>query len=356
MDRFISAPGKLFVSGEYAVLWGGTARVAAVAPRGQAYVFRREDSQVHLVLEEGRLLGAITPLGVRFDREVPSGFRFIAQAVDEVVRAQGKASLGFTLAMAPTAPNPKGHKLGLGSSARAALLAAEAARYVLEARVDPLKAALTAHAVVQGMRGSGADVAASYAGGLIRYRRFPVEAVVNAQGPRAAAYRVAPAVDLLRLNPAAWNVLYVHAGGSASTPLLIASAEQRLKEEARAAFVERSDVLGQELETAITKADHGLLSDALQAHRALLSEVGSLETDEAERALALAQAHGCAGKTSGAGGGDGCVVFCPDEGRAQDLLDAYAKRDIHAFAVRLEAGLRGEVKGDTLLRTWAHAA
>ncbi|RYZ40629.1 MAG: phosphomevalonate kinase, partial [Myxococcaceae bacterium] len=45
MERALSAPGKLFVSGEYAVLWGGVSRVAAVAPRTAAYVRRRQDSR-----------------------------------------------------------------------------------------------------------------------------------------------------------------------------------------------------------------------------------------------------------------------------------------------------------------------
>jgi phosphomevalonate kinase len=50
MERALSAPGKLFVSGEYAVLWGGVSRVAAVAPRTSALVRTRADAQVHLCL------------------------------------------------------------------------------------------------------------------------------------------------------------------------------------------------------------------------------------------------------------------------------------------------------------------
>ena len=144
MERALSAPGKLFLSGEYAVLWGGTARIAAVSPRAHAYVRRREDAQVHLVLEEGRLRGKVTPLGVHWEHAVPQGFRFMASAVDELVQCHAQQTLGFTLCMAPTPPQPNGEKHGLGSSARATLLAAEAARYVLEERVDPLKVALVA--------------------------------------------------------------------------------------------------------------------------------------------------------------------------------------------------------------------
>src|SRR5690349_927545 len=142
MERALSAPGKLFVSGEYAVLWGGAARVAAVAPRNYAFVRRRDDAEVHVVLAEGRLQGRATPLGVRWDRPVPEGFRFVARAVDEVLAAKGGEGLGFVLALSPTPPAPGGGKYGLGSSARATLLAVEAARYVLEAKLDPLKVAL----------------------------------------------------------------------------------------------------------------------------------------------------------------------------------------------------------------------
>ena len=44
MDRTLSAPGKLFLTGEYAVLWGGVARVLAVGPRVHALVRPRTDS------------------------------------------------------------------------------------------------------------------------------------------------------------------------------------------------------------------------------------------------------------------------------------------------------------------------
>jgi phosphomevalonate kinase len=353
MERFLSAPGKLFVSGEYAVLWGGAARIAAVGPRSEAYVRRRDDTQVHLVLEEGRLTGPLTPLGVRWDREIPQGFRFAAFAVDEVVRAQADAVLGFTLAMAPTPKDEQGQKLGLGSSARAALLAAEAARYALESRVDPLKVALVAHATAQGGRGSGGDVAASYAGGLLRYRRFPVERVLDFRGPRSAALAEAPQVDLLRLKPLSWEAIYVQAGKGASTPKQIASVEARLPRDKRAGFVERSDALGQDLEDALVKGDWSNVSDALFALRSLLRELGSLETEEAERVLALASSNGCAGKISGAGGGDGCLVLCPDRAHRTDLLEAYTQRGIRAFPVDLEPGLRGEPQGNEELRVWA---
>ena len=53
MDRTLSAPGKLFLAGEYAVLWGGVARILAVGPRVNALVRPRQDRQVDVVLLTG---------------------------------------------------------------------------------------------------------------------------------------------------------------------------------------------------------------------------------------------------------------------------------------------------------------
>src|ERR671931_2463260 len=94
MQRALSAPGKLFLSGEYAVLWGGTARVAAVSPRATALVRRRADRQIHLVLEEGRLVGDATPLGARWRGEIPAAFHFAARAGGGAPRAPGGGGVG----------------------------------------------------------------------------------------------------------------------------------------------------------------------------------------------------------------------------------------------------------------------
>jgi len=352
MERFLSAPGKLFLSGEYAVLWGGTARIAAVGPRTHAQVRRRPDREVHVVLEGGRLAGQITPLGVNWGGPVPQPFRFAARAIGEAVRAHGKEDLGLELALSPS-PAADGKKLGLGGSARAAVLAAEATRYVLEERVDALKLALLSHALEQGMRGSGGDVAAIFAGGLVRYRRYPVELLERAasQGQLRSGLLSAPPVDLWRVPAERTFLAYAFCGDSASTEQMIRKAERTLSGDERRAFVERSDDLGDQLERALVEGDFRAVREAAGGLRALLSQVGA-ETDAAKQILALAESHGAAGKTSGAGGGDVCVLFSPDEAARSRVLEALAARGIFARAAPLEAGLRGEAKLDASLANW----
>lgn len=357
MERALSAPGKLFLSGEYAVLWGGTARIAAVEPRCQALVRRRADRQVHLLLESGRLAGQATPLGVNWKGEVPADFHFVARAVDLAFRAHGAESLGFTLALSPSERAADGAKLGIGSSARATVLAAEASRFVLEARFDALKLALVAHASAQGGKGSGGDVAASFAGGVVRYRRYPVEGFLAAAGSGllTSLLSTAPPVDLWRLSTVKACLAFAFTGESRSTTGLIGDVEARLDAPMRQRFVERSDALGEALEAAVVSGDLVAVREAVEGLRGLLAELGPLETEPMRRIVAIAEAYGCAAKQSGAGGGDGCIVFCPDAEVRASLVEALGARGFLSRPLEISAGLRGEALESPLLGSWLAA-
>jgi phosphomevalonate kinase len=288
---------------------------------------------------------------------VPDGFRFAARAVDECLRAHGAETLGFDLALSPSPAAPSGAKLGLGGSARAAVLASEAARYVLELRLDALKLALLAHAKAQQGVGSGADVAAVFAGGIIRYRRYFLEEYVAASNTSmlAAALASSPPVDLWRIPPARVQLAYAYTEQSASTPRMIAEVESRLGEEERESFVSESDSLGNALEEALVRGDFPTLRQIAAELQALLAGLGAVETENIRRLLALAGTHGCAGKISGAGGGDGCILFAPDAQARAAALEALSARGFRAFPVEVEPGLRGEVSPDPSLAEWLKA-
>jgi phosphomevalonate kinase len=357
MERALSAPGKLFVAGEYAVLWGGVARVAAVAPRTAALVRRRADARVHVCLEEGTLKGSATPKGVRWDGEVPAGFAFVARTLDEALRAHGRQSVGFELAVAPSAVGPGGLKLGMGGSACATVLAADAARYVLEERFDALKLALVAHTLGQSGKGSGGDVAASFAGGVLRYRRYDVSALMaasNTGGFRAALLEASP-VDVWRLPPPKLALAYAFTGESASTRVLISQVEARMDAAARQAFVARSDALGHAIEEGLGGGDFRAFKEAVTAQQALLQELGPTETEAMRRILAIATSYDCAGKQSGAGGGDGCILFAPNAETRAEMMKGLQARGFHSMTLDVEPGLRGEAQADQRLRAWLDA-
>ena len=353
MELRLSAPGKLFLSGEYAILWGGTARLAGVGPRAFALARSREDREVHLVLAEGRLRGTLTPLGVRWASEPPPAFAFAARALDVVVRARGRESLGLEVALSATAPGPGGHKLGLGSSARAVVLAVEAAARLLEVR-PPLALALLAHAEAQGGRGSGGDVAACAVGGLIRYRRWPLERVTSAATLQLGLL-AAGAPDVVRLGTTAFPASYAFSGRSASTPGMIRAVETALEGPARQRFVASSDELGGELEDGLRASRFAQVDEACRGLEELLESLPGVGTAETARILALTRTAGSTGKVSGAGGGDGCVLLSPNEAARAALLAALGHRGFVAVPLLVEPGVRAESSVPPELASWLQA-
>lgn len=361
-ERTLSAPGKLFLSGEYAVLWTksptsqgdrGVARVLAVGPRAHAYVRPRGDRRVEVVLQGGKLSGDATPLGVRWERPPGPAFHFVARTIDLALRVTGRETEGFSVAF-ESSPLVNGHKLGLGSSARATVLAAEAARTGLGADFDALKLALVAHADAQGGKGSGGDVAASFAGGVVRYRRYEVGPLIAAanQETLRAALPDSPPVDVLRVADPKLPLAYVFSGESASTTSLVKEVERTWTPEQRARFVVDSDALGDDLESGLLRGDFGAAKDAAAGLQERLFSLGPTRSEALERILALAEAFGCAGKQSGAGGGDGCILFGPDEGAVDAFLSACAARGLFGMRVAPEPGLRGEATRHPVLSTW----
>jgi phosphomevalonate kinase len=357
VDRTLSAPGKLFVAGEYAVLWGGLARVLAVGPRVRAFVRPRTDRRVDVLLAEGRLSGDATPAGVRWEGPPPPGFLFVARTLDLALRAAGQDGPGFSVAF-ESSPTVNGHKLGFGSSARACVLAAEAARVATGATFDALKLALVAHASAQGGKGSGADVAACFAGDVVRYRRADVSALItaaNVGGFGGALARSAP-VDVWRVSAPRLPLLYVFTGQSASTPGLIADVERRLDVPARQRFVAQSDALGQALDEALARGDFAATRSATEGLQALLFSLGPTRTEALERIIALAASTGCVAKQSGAGGGDGCLVAAPDVATRDAAQAAFEARGFVAAPIAPEPGLRGEALAPPALVEWVTAA
>jgi phosphomevalonate kinase len=285
---------------------------------------------------------------------VAPGFRFAARALGEAFRAHGREGTGLELAISPSFGEGGGVKLGMGGSARACVLAAEAARWALDDGFDALKLSLVAHAVEQGMKGSGGDVACVFAGGVARYKRYPVEALAqaSASGQYGAALLSSPPVELARVPAPQLRLVYAFAGESASTTRLIGAAERRLDEGARAAFVAASDEAGALLEDGLVRGDFAALREAVPRLHGLLCGVGPLETEPMRRILALTRSVGGVGKISGAGGGDGLVLFAPDDGARAELLAALGARGFLALPLELEPGLRTEPVLPAALSGW----
>lgn len=144
MTSVASAPGKIVLAGEYAVLYGAPAICMAVS--------RRAVVTVSASAEDGP--GKVSTPGYVGDDPAA-----ILDVAGPVVRHRR----GFELDT--RAFSEHGRKIGLGSSAAltVALLAA------VNATDDVFAEALEAHRRFQGGKGSGVDIATAVHGGLLQY-------------------------------------------------------------------------------------------------------------------------------------------------------------------------------------------
>lgn len=159
-----SAPGSLMLLGEYAVLHGKPALVAAIDQRITVALTKADDRKVTIHSDlHGQYATSLDNLTL----EKP--FQFILQTL---IHCRARLRDGLNLHIA----SQMSDQVGFGSSA-AVTVATLAAIYAwINLPVSPLELVRQGRQIIQTVqgRGSGADVAASVYGGLVNYLALPV--------------------------------------------------------------------------------------------------------------------------------------------------------------------------------------
>jgi phosphomevalonate kinase len=310
----ITAPGKLFFAGEYGVLHGGTAVVAAV------------DRRVVARFVPGA--GPSSPVVVEAIAAVRAHCRATGASLPDGAPEVDSAPLSDT-----------GRKLGLGSSAAVAAAAVgvllEAAGFdVEEERSLVVTLADRAHRASQGGRGSGADVAAAVLGGVIAYTRPEV-------GTPSMRALVAPA----HLTPV------IVSTGTPSATVGHVTAVERLAARDPGAHARRLREIRRAADAFLQSYEAGDAPALLQAVGAAHEALAALGRDAdlpivtpaLDAAAKLARELGGAAKPSGAGGGDVGVAFFSDPDSAAAFRDGVAPLNLQILSIITGArGLRRE--------------
>lgn len=332
----LSAPGKVFLTGEYAVLWGAPAIVAGVAPRIEARLEKLEAPRIELSVPGAALVGELDG-GVRWSKPAQPA-RFVQRALE--LGLQGRAPHGFSLRFRPS-PRGKGRrKIGLGTSAAAATVAAAAGLTASGEALDPaavFRIAAQAHWEVQGQRGSNGDVAASCWGKLVRYARWPMELEPSKRPPP----------DAQPLEPRGLALALVFSGKSAKTPSMVAAVEAALTPAERQNFVSASAERTEAFTRALDAGELRAALDALDAAGDLLDELGQragvpVLTPALARLQAMGRERGLAAKVTGAGGGDSALLASFDAKNLEASLADFAKAGHQVFPLQLSPGVRAE--------------
>ena len=284
----VAAPGKIFLVGEYAVLEGGVAVLAAVSRFAIAQFLTGGDPQSSIVDE------AVKRSRIDIGEPataLPAG----SVIVDSSAFSQDDIKLGFGSSAATAVAT-------VGAVFEAVGLPIEGERHRIFDVAD------AAHRAAQGGLGSGADVAAAVYGGVIKFARPDA-------GP--------PVIEPITL-PASLHLVVFWTKESADTRSMI-DAVRTYGRMAPSAYRMLMGALRTTAERFVNELAAGRATGAVVAagrYGRQLAELGqaagvAIVTEAFERAAALARELGGDAKPSGAGGGDvGVALFATPEAAA----------------------------------------
>ncbi|MGH8496466.1 MAG: mevalonate kinase family protein [Gammaproteobacteria bacterium] len=346
-----SAPGKLVLLGEYAVLDGAPALVAAVNRRARVCVEARSGDHCRIDAPEFAEQAAdftIEPSGrivwqtqAKACRQHYSLFEFVLERLAADAAFDFAAHRPFHISLDTRVFFDGPHKLGLGSSAALTVaLAAALAQHagpagIADDRRGMLARLLAMHADFQNGAGSGLDVAASLFGGLIAFER-PADAMP------------------VRVEPLTWpedlRMLCLWSGRSASTRRLLKALERARASDVQGYFTHcqaMADIARQGRE-AMRAGSTGELLASIDAYAGALEAfdrycgIGIMSAGH-EHLRHMAAGAGAVYKPSGAGGGDVGIALSTEPGCLERLRTTAAGEGFKTVELDLDPfGLRWE--------------
>ncbi len=368
----ISAPGKLFLSGEWAVLEVGNPGIVAAV-----------NKRVHCELEESESMSVIVSdfsekvFGAEFDGKelgwkselsqeerdylmfmkgsIETALQYLGDFKKFKIRSWGDLSQ-ITLESGET------KKIGFGSSA-ASVVAVIGGILALNGHdVDKreikdviYKLSAIAHYFVQGKVGSAFDVAASTYGGVFVYKRFDpswlLEQIEGGKGVKEVVSQEWPGFEVEELTiPEGFRLLIGWTRESASTSAMVKQLNEWAKEnpEEYKRLYDQIANLVRELIPAWKEKNQEKVLELLRKNEDCLRELGeksgvNIETSELKTLSDSANQQGAAGKLSGAGGGDCGIAVCFDSDIADKVINTWKSSGFYIVNASIDySGIKNE--------------
>jgi phosphomevalonate kinase len=340
-----SAPGKVILLGEYAVLAGAPALVAAVDRRATATIEPESglagDIRVlapDLGIDVRATIGRDGAVSWAADATTASRLHLVASALRAAYSdadmhennvIPGGFARGYTLTLSTRAFfDAPGSKLGLGSSAALAVALTGALRRHLGLPQASLAELVRLHRTMQGGRGSGVDIGAAHTGGIVIYTGGDTDA------PAATPVTLPPSLH--------W--CFVFTGRSASTPRMLGQLRDWRRDHADGYAARMTQLAGiaDAGARAVRGGDVTATLDAIGAYADGLDALGrdaAIDIMSAEHRDIRNAAGECGViyKPSGAGGGDIGIGVSGDSSHIDALRRALSARGYRMIDVAVDA-------------------
>ncbi|MDD5623827.1 MAG: mevalonate kinase [Candidatus Peribacteraceae bacterium] len=290
----VSAPGKLVVLGDHAVVYGHPALVTAVGQRLRAEVTLLDDPVLELDAPDVGVTGYRKPLAQLGEGDIPKGAKSVELALRRFIAAHPiKGGMRVRTSSEFSA------SFGFGSSGASAVCVLGAAMQAAEGAIDRRRVFDLAYQSVKdaGSSGSGIDLAASAYGGLLYF----------VTGGKA--------IEPLTAAP---PFLIGYTGVKVDTGTIV--AEVKARADAYPAVIDgisrQITSLVEMAKAAAMKGDLRVFGDAMNFNQGLLESLGVGSTKLSQLIFAAREAGALGAKLSGAGKGDCMIALVTPERRA----------------------------------------
>lgn len=285
-----SAPGKLMLSGSYAVVHGRPCVVTAVDQRLYVTVEKNGDDQFHLEAPDLGLKTYSKTLSELGTKDLPKAVRFI-ETLYRIFLDSYPQKKGIKV----RTKSDFSSSFGFGSSSAVTVAFAKALTHLYEVKLNEKELfdlCYKAVIEVQGV-GSGFDLAAAIWGGTIYY--------------------ISPAKVVEKIAVDKLPILVGYTGIKADTPTLVRMINNKLENDTARieSIFESVGEISRKVVKSLQKQDWDLLGSLFNQHQALMRQLG-VSSHELEELIKASTTSGALGASlSGAGGGD-CMLVVVD--------------------------------------------
>jgi phosphomevalonate kinase len=354
----ISAPGKLFLAGEWAILELGNPGIVAAIDRrvfveiekSEKFSFTFKDvnlKNLEAELNSGELIFS------KLKEEEKEYVKFVKSATETTLKyLDSKQPLKIKTWSKGIRKNEI--KIGFGSSAAISVAVVAGILKIngYDIRKEKTKEIIyklstISHFFAQKKLGSAFDVAASTYGGIILYYRFDPDWLVKEIenfGIKETINKKWPYLKIERLKiPKGFNLIVGWTEEEAKTSELIKKMNE-WKKENREIYEKIMNKIKENVEALIIvwkKSDRKKIIELLRKNEEYLRELTEksgieIETKKLRILSEIANSYNAAGKLSGAGGGDCGIAICFDKKIANKIKKEWKRKEIISLNVKID--------------------
>lgn len=312
----VSAPGKLLLLGDHAVVHSRPCIVTAVGQRMHALVTILDEKEFQLEAPNVDVTGYRKPMNSLGSGDIPRGAKFVEFAVKNF--AEKYAVPGVRVETSSEFSS----LFGFGSSSASTVCVLTALSHLWSAKLDNKGIFELAYKTVMDIQGvgSGFDIAAAIYGGVL--------------------YFVGGGGIIEPINVPSLSLIVGYSGMKADTTTMVNAVTAKVERHPTIypRLFDISNTIVDEGKQALIKGDRELLGELMNVNEGLLSAYGVENSKLAALLHAAREAGAYGAKLSGAGGGD-CIIAVGPLNLTQEIKQAIS--DAGGQLLEVETNVEG---------------